>query len=85
VLKREGMTATLVTHDQLDAFAMADLIGVLGHGLPTVFVSGGPMEAGKMRPDSKGERDLHLADDMVTTDETCSSTSIDASITENPC
>jgi len=32
VLKREGVTAVLVTHDQLEAFAMADLIGVLGHG-----------------------------------------------------
>jgi len=32
VLKREGVTAILVTHDQLEAFAMADLIGVLGHG-----------------------------------------------------
>jgi len=32
VLKREGVTAVLVTHDQLEAFAMADIIGVLGHG-----------------------------------------------------
>jgi iron(III) transport system ATP-binding protein len=32
VLKREEVTAVLVTHDQLEAFAMADLIGVLGHG-----------------------------------------------------
>jgi len=32
VLQREGVTAILVTHDQLEAFAMADLIGVLGHG-----------------------------------------------------
>jgi iron(III) transport system ATP-binding protein len=32
VLKREGVTAILVTHDQLEAFAMADIIGVLGHG-----------------------------------------------------
>jgi iron(III) transport system ATP-binding protein len=32
VLKREDVTAILVTHDQLEAFAMADLIGVLGHG-----------------------------------------------------
>lgn len=32
LLRREGVTAILVTHDQLEAFAMADLIGVLGHG-----------------------------------------------------
>jgi iron(III) transport system ATP-binding protein len=32
VLKREGVTAILVTHDQLEAFAMADQIGVLGQG-----------------------------------------------------
>jgi iron(III) transport system ATP-binding protein len=32
VLKRDGVTAILVTHDQLEAFAMADQIGVLGDG-----------------------------------------------------
>jgi len=32
VLRREGVTAILVTHDQLEAFAMADQIGVLGQG-----------------------------------------------------
>ena len=32
LLKREGITAILVTHDQLEAFAMADLIGVIGEG-----------------------------------------------------
>jgi iron(III) transport system ATP-binding protein len=32
VLKREGATAILVTHDQLEAFAMADTIGVLNDG-----------------------------------------------------
>ena len=32
ILKREGTTAILVTHDQHEAFAMADEIGVLGHG-----------------------------------------------------
>lgn len=32
VLKRDGVTAILVTHDQLEAFAMADKIGVLGNG-----------------------------------------------------
>ncbi len=32
LLKRDGVTAILVTHDQLEAFAMADEIGVLGHG-----------------------------------------------------
>ena len=32
ILKSEGATAILVTHDQLEAFAMADCIGVLGDG-----------------------------------------------------
>ncbi|PUB83813.1 MAG: ABC transporter ATP-binding protein [gamma proteobacterium symbiont of Ctena orbiculata] len=32
ILKREGVTAILVTHDQLEAFALADQIGVLGSG-----------------------------------------------------
>ncbi|NEV64664.1 ABC transporter ATP-binding protein [Thiorhodococcus minor] len=32
VLEREGVTALLVTHDQLEAFAMADRIGVLSQG-----------------------------------------------------
>jgi iron(III) transport system ATP-binding protein len=32
ILKREGMTAVLVTHDQNEAFAMADEIGVMDEG-----------------------------------------------------
>lgn len=32
ILKREGMTAVLVTHDQHEAFAMADEIGVMHAG-----------------------------------------------------
>lgn len=32
VLKQEGITAILVTHDQHEAFAMADNIGVMNHG-----------------------------------------------------
>lgn len=32
ILKRDGITAILVTHDQMEAFAMADIIGVLGEG-----------------------------------------------------
>ncbi|WP_462321167.1 ABC transporter ATP-binding protein [Halochromatium sp.] len=32
LLKREGVTAILVTHDQLEAFAMADMIGVMSQG-----------------------------------------------------
>ncbi len=32
LLRRDGVTAVLVTHDQLEAFAMADQIGVLGDG-----------------------------------------------------
>jgi iron(III) transport system ATP-binding protein len=30
ILKRDGVTAILVTHDHLEAFAMADCIGVVG-------------------------------------------------------
>lgn len=33
LLKRESVTAVLVTHDQLEAFAMADMIGVLSEGV----------------------------------------------------
>ncbi|MET0053451.1 MAG: ABC transporter ATP-binding protein, partial [Candidatus Thiodiazotropha sp. 6PLUC10] len=32
ILKREEVTAILVTHDQLEAFALADAIGVMGEG-----------------------------------------------------
>jgi iron(III) transport system ATP-binding protein len=32
LIKRDGVTAILVTHDQMEAFAMADQIGVLGDG-----------------------------------------------------
>lgn len=32
ILKRDGVTAILVTHDQYEAFAIADRIGVLGAG-----------------------------------------------------
>jgi iron(III) transport system ATP-binding protein len=32
LLKREGITAILVTHDQLEAFAMADQIAVMSNG-----------------------------------------------------
>jgi iron(III) transport system ATP-binding protein len=32
IIKREEVTALLVTHDQLEAFALADAIGVLGGG-----------------------------------------------------
>ncbi|MCU7937045.1 MAG: ABC transporter ATP-binding protein [Candidatus Thiodiazotropha sp. (ex Dulcina madagascariensis)] len=32
ILKREGVTAILVTHDQQEAFSLADSIGVLGEG-----------------------------------------------------
>ena len=32
LLKRDGITAILVTHDQLEAFAMADVIGVIHEG-----------------------------------------------------
>lgn len=32
MLLRDGMTAILVTHDQMEAFAMADVIAVLGEG-----------------------------------------------------
>lgn len=32
MLKRDNMTAILVSHDQFEAFAMADAVGVLGNG-----------------------------------------------------
>jgi len=32
LLKADGITAILVTHDQMEAFAMADKIGILGQG-----------------------------------------------------
>ena len=32
ILQRDGITAILVTHDQFEAFAMADRIGLLGEG-----------------------------------------------------
>lgn len=32
ILKQDNITAILVTHDQIEAFAMADNIAVLGHG-----------------------------------------------------
>lgn len=32
LLRREGVTAILVTHDQMEAFAMADQIGVIANG-----------------------------------------------------
>ena len=39
ILRREGMTALIVTHDQNEAFAMADRIGVMG------FSAGGHLTA----------------------------------------
>lgn len=33
ILKHENITALLVTHDQHEAFAMADVIGVMNHGI----------------------------------------------------
>jgi iron(III) transport system ATP-binding protein len=32
ILKAEGVTALMVTHDQQEAFAMADVVGVMNHG-----------------------------------------------------
>jgi len=40
ILQRDGITAILVTHDQLEAFAMADRIGVLGDGRMRQWSSG---------------------------------------------
>jgi iron(III) transport system ATP-binding protein len=40
ILQRESVTAILVTHDQLEAFAMADRIGVLGEGRLRQWASG---------------------------------------------
>lgn len=33
ILKHEAITALLVTHDQSEAFAMADMVGVMNHGV----------------------------------------------------
>ncbi|HBA33142.1 MAG TPA: iron ABC transporter ATP-binding protein, partial [Gammaproteobacteria bacterium] len=33
VLKKEGMTALLVTHDQAEAFAISDKMGLLAQGI----------------------------------------------------
>ncbi|NWG38624.1 MAG: ABC transporter ATP-binding protein [Hydrogenophilaceae bacterium] len=33
ILKREGMTALIVTHDQHEAFSMADFVGVMHQGM----------------------------------------------------
>jgi iron(III) transport system ATP-binding protein len=40
ILQRDGITAILVTHDQFEAFAMADRIGVLGDGRLRQWASG---------------------------------------------
>jgi iron(III) transport system ATP-binding protein len=40
ILQRDGVTAILVTHDQYEAFAMADRIGVLGDGSLRQWASG---------------------------------------------
>ena len=40
ILKRDQITAILVTHDQLEAFALADSIGVLGQGRLRQWASG---------------------------------------------
>ena len=40
LLKRDGITAILVTHDQLEAFAMADVIGVINGGRLAQWESG---------------------------------------------
>ncbi|MDJ0808135.1 MAG: ABC transporter ATP-binding protein [Gammaproteobacteria bacterium] len=40
ILQRDGITAILVTHDQHEAFAMADRIGVLGEGHLRQWASG---------------------------------------------
>jgi iron(III) transport system ATP-binding protein len=40
ILQRDAITAILVTHDQLEAFAMADCIGVLGDGRLRQWASG---------------------------------------------
>jgi len=32
IIKQEGITTLLVTHDQLEAFALGDIVGVMNHG-----------------------------------------------------
>ena len=56
----------LVCISNCDKITPGMLNAALRLNIPTVFVSGGPMEAGKVRLDDKGERKLDLVDAMVS-------------------
>jgi len=56
----------LVCISNCDKITPGMLMAALRLNIPAVFVSGGPMEAGKVRLDSKGELKLDLVDAMVT-------------------
>ena len=56
----------LVCISNCDKITPGMLMAALRLNIPAVFVSGGPMEAGKVRLDSKGDLKLDLVDAMVT-------------------
>ena len=56
----------LVCISNCDKITPGMLMAALRLNIPTVFVSGGPMEAGKVRLASKGELKLDLVDAMVS-------------------
>jgi dihydroxy-acid dehydratase len=56
----------LVCISNCDKITPGMLMAALRLNIPTVFVSGGPMEAGKVRLSSKGEIKLDLVDAMVS-------------------
>ncbi len=56
----------LVCISNCDKITPGMLMAALRLNIPTVFVSGGPMEAGKVRLSSKGEVKLDLVDAMVS-------------------
>jgi dihydroxy-acid dehydratase len=56
----------LVCISNCDKITPGMLMAALRLNIPAVFVSGGPMEAGKVRLDSKGEIKLDLVDAMIS-------------------
>jgi dihydroxy-acid dehydratase len=56
----------LVCISNCDKITPGMLMAALRLNIPTVFVSGGPMEAGKVRLSSKGEVKLDLVDAMIS-------------------
>lgn len=56
----------MVCISNCDKITPGMLMASMRLNIPTVFVSGGPMEAGKVRLDSKGEVKLDLVDAMIS-------------------